>query len=220
MVEYIYGNQIFNTKKDILDYVRNNVFNVYKSHVLLSSEHFAFMCDLLLGHPNAKQKIGVGLKHMWIQTNPPYPTRGFWFGRVDGTKGNFSFRNCVMPPPTSKQKLKRALRLIVRSVTYQRKVMFFQNSPVRVCEVTGKEINWHNSDVDHAPPNTFQKIFDDFIYERQINMDLIQYRSGSKVVGYQLCDKAIRDDWFRFHNNRAILRVLSVEGNRANGNKV
>jgi hypothetical protein len=219
MIEYTYGGVTFKTKKKVLEYVRKEIFNHYKSHKLISQEHFAFMQDLLRNHPRGDELIGVGLKHMWIQQNNPYPARGFWFGRIDGTKGHFSFRNCVMPPPTVREKFRRALRLIVRPATHQYKVMYFQDSPTMMCEVTGKEINWYNSDVDHTPPNTFQKIFDDFINEHKIDLDAVQYKSGPKIVGHQLCNTDVRDRWFTFHNDRAKLRVLSVEGNRLNGNK-
>lgn len=49
--------------------------------------------DLLLGHPEADEKIGVGIKSFSIRS-ADFGTRCFWVNRLDGTTEKFSFRSC------------------------------------------------------------------------------------------------------------------------------
>lgn len=59
----------------------------------VSDEDTAILADLLLGHPEALQKIGTGIQSFSMRSGD-YGTQCFWVNRLDGTTEKFSFRAC------------------------------------------------------------------------------------------------------------------------------
>lgn len=59
----------------------------------VSKEDAAVLADLLSGHPEATQKVGVGIESFSVRSGD-YGTQCFWVNRLDGTTEKFSFRAC------------------------------------------------------------------------------------------------------------------------------
>src|SRR5438132_1107626 len=48
-----------------------------------------FLFDVLLRHPKANEKVGIGVRRFFRSGS------GFWLERTDGTKTDFSFLKCL-----------------------------------------------------------------------------------------------------------------------------
>ena len=59
----------------------------------VSTEDHSILTDLLLGHPEAQEKIGPGILSFSVRS-ADYGTRCFWVNRTDGTTEKFSFKAC------------------------------------------------------------------------------------------------------------------------------
>jgi len=59
----------------------------------VSVEDFAVLSDLLLGHPEASDKIGTGIESFSVRSGD-FGTQCFWVNRNDGTTEKFSFQAC------------------------------------------------------------------------------------------------------------------------------
>lgn len=213
MSKYNISGTQFNSKKSVIEYVRENIHSKYPDHQVLSGEHLRFMVALLRHHPWSDQKIGVGVREMWIQPNENYPTRGFWLEREDGTKTDFSFYRCVSPPSPLRD-FKEACRRAIAPFVIDFRQRFFRHQATATCPVLGKSIAIHSSHVDHAPPETFEKIVSDFIEARGVDVEkapLMEHDDGK--IGNWFVDDVFENDWINFHNERAKLRVISVEAN-------
>src|SRR5262245_53446390 len=80
--------------------------------VRLEGEAAAVMAALLLRHPHAADKIGVGVRALWVRHNIVVPSAGFYVERTDGTFIDFSYRQCLRPA-TPEHTAKLAFRIAV-----------------------------------------------------------------------------------------------------------
>ena len=59
----------------------------------VSAEDAEHLTALVARHPEADEKIGVGIESFSVRT-ADYGTRCFWINRTDGTTEKFSFKAC------------------------------------------------------------------------------------------------------------------------------
>lgn len=214
--KYIINGFEFSSKDEVGQYVRDNILNKYPSNQQISKEHFEFMLALLNGHKKREEKIGVGVKNIWIQPNEFYRTRCFWLERLDGSKTDFSYLQCLTEKKDDK-KVKEAARKAVEYFTKEFKRDFFNICENRTCAILNIPITRENSHVDHIPPNTFDNIFNEFV--RENNIDIFDVKLLGKGVnadgkiGNWFNDKELENKWIEFHNKRAVLRVISGTAN-------
>lgn len=213
---YVICGVRFNSKKAVLDYVRGNIFSKYKDFDFISGDHLSFMIGLLGYHPWGKQKIGVGVARMWLQPNGVYPTRSFWLERFDGSRTDFSFYQCVNPPDFLRDFKDACRRSVAPFVISFRRRFFDSCGGVAVCPVLGVRMTLYSSHVDHEP--SFDFIVGEFIGVRGIDVSGVRLvEHGDGVVGCRFADVGFESDWVGFHNERAVLRVISGEANLRKG---
>jgi hypothetical protein len=210
------GGETFKTKKSLVERIQK-ILHAYTEGQSLNIPDFKFMLDVLHLHPSMEQKVGCGVASMQVKKNPIYPSnRGFWLVRTDDTSTDFSFNKCLSPS-SRKEKVQRAFRSAIEPYCFSFKQRFFDNisDGTTVCEYTGKHIKFLGSHVDHKPPNTFQKLFDDFLTENNLDVNQIEtYGAGlDNVIQSEIADIELKNCWIQFHNERAELRVISAEAN-------
>lgn len=208
--------KFFKTQKELLAYVKQEIHGVYPDHTDISSDHLRFMIGLLQHHPWGSQKIGVGVRRMWLQKVGDYKHPCFWLERTDGTKTDFSFRTCVQPPSILGDFKKACRHAVACRVIAFRNAYFAEhaNDGKVACQMTGEWIGVHESHVDHAPPMTFDAIVNEFISSIGDNVEnapLSDHSDGN--IGCEFTDDMFIAKWIKFHDARASLRILSVEAN-------
>lgn len=72
------------------------MLNKYKPGDRVSDVDTLDLSELLKRHPEALEKIGVGIAHFEVQ-RADYSTQCFRVVRTDGTSSNFSYQKCVAP---------------------------------------------------------------------------------------------------------------------------
>ncbi len=203
----------FNSKKSVIEYVRETIYNKYPDFQELSADHLRFMIGLLRYHPWGDQKIGIGIKKIWIQSNDKFPTKCFWLERIDETKTDFSFHQCVSPSSLLRD-FKEACRRAIAALVIDFRKQYFHDKNKAICPILGKPMTIFTSHVDHMPPNTFEKIINEFIEMLKIDIEkvpLINHGDGN--IGNYFADITFEKNWVNFHNERAKLRVISAEAN-------
>jgi hypothetical protein len=213
---FIINGEKFATKKDLLARVRE-ILHSYKDGQALNMFDFAFIRDLLNNHPQAEQKIGCGISSIFVKQNPVFHgNRGFWITRDDDTQTDFSFMECLSPS-SPKRKVLSAFRAAVEPFTFAFKQQFFDSRPdgTAICDYNGQALTFVGSHVDHKPPNTFEKIFNDFIGSEDLDIAKIELLGGAQdnVIQDQIADPTIKERWITFHNQQAELRVISSKAN-------
>lgn len=212
---YIVNGKSFKTKTELRNYIRN-IRDGYLDGQRLSQDDFVFMFDLLQRHEEPEIKIGCGVSYMYVKSNEVFKrNREFWLVREDGSETDFSFEICLKHE-TKLQKFKNACRTSVADIVMEFKKDFFHCvGETSICPVTGEQMTLRsNSHVDHAPPNTFDKIVQDFISLNGIDVNDIELLTAEDGrVRNEMVDKILESKFVDFHNRMATLRVISKSAN-------
>lgn len=215
--EYLVGGLRFKTQKQLKEYVRW-ILHAAPSGEPLNDRSLAFMNELLSLHPQADQKIGSGVKAMVVRQNPVFrDTRGFWIIRTDGSETDFSFLECISASNHRAKVLSAARGAVVGQILAFREAWFANNADVSgyvVCPLTGDAVTVENCHVDHIPPQTFVRLWEQFMEWQDTNFDKVALLPGQdNSFGDVFADQQFSADWSDFHANCARLRVTSVYGN-------
>ena len=118
------GRLKFKYKKEVLAHFKK-ILNSYGFNESLSEEDFNDVLNLLKIHPNAKEKIGVGIKKIKVDETR-YKTKCFNVIRVDSSCEIFSYIKCIngsLPPLT---KFSKACRDTISGDLRLVKLSFFK----------------------------------------------------------------------------------------------
>ena len=212
---FLIRGEFFPTKKALENRIRA-IRDKYKDDNQLTPDNFDFLLDVLEGHPQYDIKRGPGIVSIYVKTNPTYTNnRCFWLIRTDGTETDFSFKECLTPTPHDK-KFFRALRAAIEPFTWEFKKNFFDSltSPA-YCPYTRERLEFVGSHVDHKVPLTFERLVDDFVQANGIDIDQISVAGDVEDNTYQntLVDQELKERWISYHNQRAVLQVVSRRAN-------
>jgi hypothetical protein len=203
----------FGAKDAILAHVRE-VKARNADRVDLSPEDLGFMVVLLQRHPRAEKKIGCGVRRMWVQANPVGPGRGFVLERLDGSTDRFSPKECVRPTSRT-QEVYQAFRWAIHPQIAKFRGDYFRqhaDADGTVPDPLGfGPVKESECDVDHGPYG-FRTILDQFLLSKGLQEADVQLTEGPDHIT-RLADKALEEEWVRFHEQRAELRIASREGN-------
>lgn len=89
----IIGNKEFKYQKDALAYFYRMLLRYQNLQIIHGQDH-DLLSSLIEYHPNAHQKIGVGIK-TFFKARTKKGTSCFWLERKDGTTIDFSFITAV-----------------------------------------------------------------------------------------------------------------------------
>lgn len=196
-------------KTQTKEYIRKNIIKKYTSlRTDLDKKDFEFMFDILKDHENAKDKIGVGVRRMWLEQTT-YGNHGFWLERIDGTKTDFSFLKCFSKTGTHSDYLKACRKAVEYIMIDYRDAIFADQTIIR-CPILDIEITKHESHVDHHPYQ-FIKIARNFFDSEKQPIEILH---GDGIIGVEFADKELKRRWVDFHNKYAKLRVISAIANQ------
>lgn len=209
------NGQEFATSAEFKAYIQKILAEMQQGAVVLDPIH-TFLCHLIRRHPEAADKIGVGIDHFKVLTNTNYggKNRCFYLFRFDGTHTDFSYQKCV-PTPTPWQEYVDALRsTIMDHLIAAREARFGPREEI-LCPIKNIMINRSVSYIDHLTPDTFEALVDRFNDEEWIHPENAPLTEGEdKTCGRRLQDKGLEERWRYFHKVNAKLRIISKEAHR------
>jgi hypothetical protein len=175
--------------------------------------------DLLMGvvaaHPQAAEKVGVGIAGFFAAKSPDFPSRCFYLIRTDGSETEFSWNEAITPT----QPIFR-LRMACRNAIEDQKTAFKNRewprseSGTKVCAITGEWFDRASAHVDHQPPKTLARLVDDWLAAEGVSIsDVMIDHTGDLRSVDTFADDCQRDSWRAFHTAHANLRVVSAAGN-------
>lgn len=209
-LSYIIAGHTFETQKDLVAHVQQ-ILRRYMAPARLEGDDAAVMGDLLLRHPRADIKVGIGVAAIWIRRNSGGFGNGFFVERVDGVFVDFSYKQCVRPQ-TNATKAKFAFRRAIDTQVIAVKKDAFDTVSRLYCPITGEPMLWETAHVDHEPPLTFAALLAEYCALRGVDLDTLELYEPRSGIG-KLLSPAMEADWAAWHKERAILRVISAEAN-------
>jgi hypothetical protein len=190
----------------------------YRSDQEIGEQDSPLLRALLERHPEAHQKIGIGIKR-FFRAAAIYGTDCFWLERDDGTRTDFSYQSCVDAKGKSLyQEFAEACKEAVQpELTAAKKKHFAQHGNadgVVRCEITGELIAYSEAHLDHKKPLTFQVIVISFVTANNIEITPgILSRPSDAQFATTFLDKGIEESFRAFHRRIASLRIIKDKSN-------
>ena len=210
----------FKTKKALTEAVRGLIARQRVNRPVTGAD-LKFLLALFRHHYQWAAKCGPGVATVEVRWNrePGFaPTKGMWLVRADGTETDISWRVCVNGKDHLAD-LKVAFRHEVQEQVNAFAEAEFLIGTV-VCPVTSELVpQRHGADVDHAPPNTFDRLITAFLEASGLAADPVTDALAVEdvpgaVYMTRLVDRQLGMAWQSFHRERAVLRVLSRAGHK------
>lgn|SRR5574343_166690 len=203
------GNRKFPSKKAATEFIK---MLLKQPPGKLEGDNFEIVRDLVYRHPKAGEKIGTGIKDIWIKKCRDFGNnQQFIIERTDGSSIDFSYKNCLAGKlPTYKSYFSIACRNAVADDIIRFRDKEFYEKPIIQCPYTREILSKHTCHVDHAPPEYFAKIVEDFINDCQINVALVEI-TGDTVKRFKC--PIITGKFRLYHSQKASLRILSPTAN-------
>lgn len=209
-MKYGLGFESFPSKQAIMQRVQSFLIPGYS----LSEADEALLADLILWHPSAQEKIGVGIKGFEIRRNPRYrQTVPLYLLRLDGSETDFSYRRCLHPP-SAWAIFCQAARAAIGEQIQNFKDRAIVDGKI-LCPITGTYHDPRDIDIDHKPPMTFEVILKDFVERGNIDIEAVEYMSHDGMIGEDFADTKLREEWIVYHKVFADLWAISKDAHQA-----
>jgi hypothetical protein len=212
------GDLSFGSKKSAKDYFRK-ILHSYGDGEILSDTDFKCLLALLDNHSEAEEKIGVGVSSFSVAADDTFhTTKHFVVHRLDGTKTDFSFLNCIDGKNPKREK-SASLRDAIRPQIDAFKTDSFKSGEV-FCPIYGTKLSYKECHVDHISPNTFEKLVDEWLKDECMSIEDVEItQSSDNQIVPKMSNEYQRNSWIQFHLENAKLRILSAKANLSDAKK-
>lgn len=210
MKTYELGGVFFNSKNAIVQHCKE-ILHGRAGNV---NDHADFLVALLHWHTEHDQKVDVGIRRFFAAPSE-YGTRCFHIERVDGTVTKWSYRACVWPPSQTTN----ALAGFREEIQDQIRAVFeeaFRTATNITCPLSGEPFGRDGAAVDHVAPNTLRSLVESFLHWYGVMIEEVRFApTHDTSTSRRLDDRALADEWARFHRRHAVLRVISAKTHRS-----
>ena len=209
-------NGIQFVSKAAVEFHVRDILNRHTPMQPLTGDDLRFVVAVLDKHPNREVIVDCGVRRIVVQhLRDKYDSRRFLVIRTDGSVRDFSWR-VVLSPKTAHRRLMGACRFAVRPQIRDFRTRAFAGVPSLICEVSGKPITEADSDVDHIPPRTFERLVIAWLSTVGLEPDGVSF---VPMVGYEQPDRwednFLEENWREYHRTHAHLRVIHPWANRS-----
>jgi len=179
----------------------------------LSEEDAAWFVHLIREmHPYADEKLSNQVVAVRRYNRYGHQGNNLLLIYADGSSSPFSWNKCCKGKQSSDGvSIKTALRAAVAYQTSAVMLSAFANSDTIVCPMSGEVITRRLAHVDHAPPK-FADLVNAWLIDRDIQLDdvpLVDDPQGGQLIA----PGDAMQSWIRFHEQHAVLRVVSAKWN-------
>lgn len=176
-------------------------------------------------HPDARKKIGPGIRSFRVERHPTFRSPILVLERTDGTATDVSYLaavaqigkpandNAHMPSSVTRASFIRAAREAIRPQieAFRRAAQTAAADPLgRIrCEVTDVLLSPNAVDIDHELPCDFASIVEAFVAEHELvvaQVKILGFEDGS--TRRYFADPKMAEGFADFHLKRARLRVI------------
>jgi hypothetical protein len=199
----------YTSKAELETAIRDIVKGTADGQPLLPDEQ-EFLHTVLKHHYQYAAKVGGGVKHIEIRTNPSWngPTRGLWFVRTDDTAIDISWVMALQPEgkPTPKNHVTSAARYEVYPQIHEHHA----NGACVFCELCGegmmRGVGLH---VDHD--TQFDTLLLAFLDDSGLTYDDVEIEDLG--LDSRFADRELAIGWSSYHREVARLRLVHSDCN-------
>ena len=212
---YLINEVEYKTKAEITERCREIIASTEDGQAV-AGVHVGFLLDLLRHHDEWQDKTAAGVLYFTAQTTLQ-GTRCLGIVRRDGSQIDISFMSAIRHIPTGRPKLPQKLLdyIAAARTAVEPDILKFRDccQSDAVCPINGEAITAKSCEVDHAPPNSFQRLLYNFTTEYGVEPTSVEVGSinGTKAV---FKDEELSRNWVKYHRDHCTLRLLSVAGHK------
>lgn len=224
----VIGSRNFRTQSSALEHYKTLLHRYQDGQRIEDQGDHADLVALIERYDPALEAVGEPTKgagliahfERRLNTGTGWSSSGFWVVRQDGTETDFSYIDAVKGKPKGRsQDFYNACREAVALDLIQAKKQAFEeygDGQGRVeCELTGVMVVIGDAHLDHAWPY-FSHLVSGFRAARGWSKDIPDGIVSAPADGQTkatFLDGTVADAFRAFHNDQAILRILSREAN-------
>ena len=200
-------SKTFKSKKEALTFFKEMLSRyVDKEKISPTDDHLLF--ELIQRHPEAEDKIGVGIKSFFRVRSLEFSSSCFHLIRHDGSRTDFSYKSCVTSTsPTLEQYFYKACRNSITPRLHTDKEKIFKNELVH-CFGTGEKITFEESEYRHTKP-LFRELVSDFIKFENITISEDMFiKNIDMQYSTDFADLLLAEKFNTFHINNAQLEIF------------
>lgn len=205
---YTFGERTF-TSRDKVRLWMGEIRAAYApGETITDPAHVRAVTDLLQCHVDRAQKIGEGIKRLFVDSAPDHPSLCFWVERVDGVATDFGVPSCLQGIGTLNR---QSFRQIIRPVIEEFKRSRIGNSVTFVSDFSGASFSVSAAHVDHEV--TFDAIIAEFAASEGFSVEtrlLTISRDACSVPGW--LDPSLPGRFLK-HHSRYPLRLVHQREN-------
>ncbi len=200
------------TKAEVEGKVRT-IVSKYLDKQPVDADDQAWLLKVFEHHYQYTDKIGCGLEHLEVRTNPSSTgrnTRGFWIQRKDGSAIDISWVVSLKPDgmPTEAQNVSNAARIEISDQIHHH----HRYGECNVCPLCNDAMERrYNLHVDHEIP--FQKLFAEFLKSKSLDYESVELEDLGPESRF--ADRELAKSWQEYHLANAKLRLTHDQCNLA-----
>ncbi|MDX2526210.1 DCL family protein [Streptomyces europaeiscabiei] len=211
MAEFWIGQRRYRTKGAAQEAVQEVLYRYNVGSIVDQEDDHQLLLDLLDMHPNADDKIGSGVEAFAIAAPQRGPYPGFEVIRTDGSRIDFSYRECLKPR-TYRQQVLNVMRDEVKATIS----VYFESRKAAdslLSDHSGTPLESTNTAVAYFRGPSFNDIAREFA-ESHGGWEAIELTSSAEKGLGRFVDRDLAERWFIHHQAHAVLGLLSAEENR------
>ena len=215
------AGQSFNSPAALTNHLKR-LKNTHPLRQPFNGDDDSLLREWITFHPDAKSKIGAGIKHFVVDTHSDYgkPERCIFIHHLNGAVVDVSYKepsNALVQlykrgslsrnPYDLIRDYKAALRRSVAEQVNLVKHTVFRDQFAITCPLSGELITFTEAEVDHSYPMTFDAIAWHWSLIWDINPQDVELNDLG--TSFELIDQSLADSFAGFHLESANLQVIS-----------
>lgn len=183
----------------------SNILDKYKPNLEVLGKDFDFLKESFEKyHYNPKSKIQTPISKIEIRPSTSGSNYQFWITLESGKETHIGFSTkCFVTEDARIQLITKdnvidAARCHIRAQQDKARHNFQENNNL-TCAICHKHIDISDLHADHAPPNTFKSIFDQWLKLKGLKHSDITYQDLPNSQIREFKDSHLSENWKEFH---------------------
>lgn len=198
--------------KHMVETMIRTIVAKYPNGQALSTSDQEWLDKILRHHYQYKAKVGCGIKHLEVRSNPSWngPSRGLWIVRHDGSEIDISWVVALKPMgrPDAKDDVSKAARYEVHPQIHT----YHATGECDACPLCGEQLKrGSNVHVDHETP--FITLLQGFLKFKALSFEDVEVED--LVLEARFADRELGSEWQEYHRQNAVLRITHAQCNLA-----
>jgi hypothetical protein len=200
---YTFGGRTFTSRAKVRMWMAEIRGRYAPGETIADPEHVRAVTDLLQCHVDREQKIGVGVKRLFVDYAPDHPSLCFWVERLDGVATDFGVPSCLEGIGIlNRQSFRQLVRPVIENFRQRR----IGTSETFVSDFSGITFPAIEAHVDHE--TGFDEILADFATAESLSINTQLLTRSCDASSVPVWTDPALPNRFLLHHSKYPLRLV------------